>query len=151
MRRLNPEKLHVRFNTPTNEEGPIQPRTYTLTHSDRTGELYLTIGPNYDMKQIRGWYTRLMRDEVLAEWKDDTEGLTLHVYCEVGRGLGSSSFRVSIFRRELDLVLETFRFGDNRLFEKHSTLDDARIKVHFKARKEEESRVEDWGKLKDYS
>jgi len=92
-----------------------------------------------------------MRDEVLAEWKNDTEGPTLHVYCEVGRGLGSSSFRESVFRRELGLVLETFRFGDRKLFEKKSKLDQARIKVYFIARKPEESKVEEWGLMKDYT
>ncbi|MFW9976344.1 MAG: staygreen family protein [Candidatus Thorarchaeota archaeon] len=151
MRRLNPDKLHVRFIPPTNEDGPLHPRAYTLTHSDRTGELYLTIGPDYDRKQIRGWYTRLMRDEVLSEWKKDIEGPQLHVYCEVGRGFGSSSFRESIFRRELDLVLESLRYGDRRMFEGAADLDNARIKVHFIARKSEDSKMEDWGMMKDYA
>ena len=151
MRRLNPKKLHVRFISHTNEEGPTYPRAYTLTHSDRTGNLFLTIGPDYDKKQIRGLYTRLMRDEILAEWSDDMENPELHVHCEVGRGLGSSSFRESIFRRELGLVLETFRYGDKRLFEKMPILDDATIKVHFNARRTEDNKVEDWGRMKDYA
>jgi len=151
MRRLNPERLHVRFISPTNEDGPIFPRVYTLTHSDRTGKLFLTIGPDFDRKQIRGWYTRLMRDEVLANWVGNLEDPELHVHCEVGRGIGSSSFREAIFRRELDLVLETFRFGDRRIFEEVPNLDDAIVHVHFNARKEEENKVETWGRMKDYT
>jgi len=68
MSRLKPEKLHVRFAAGVTPDEPITPRRYTLTHSDATGDLYLTIGPDYDRRQISGWYTRLMRDEVLAEW-----------------------------------------------------------------------------------
>lgn len=151
MQRLNPKKLHTRYNTPTSEEGPLYPRTYTLTHSDRTGDLFLTIGPEYDKKQIRGLYTRLMRDEVIAEWKDGMEGPELHVHCEVGRGLGSSSFRESIFRKELRLVLEAFRYGDKSLFEKDAKLDDAPIGVHYNARREENNKVEEWGKMGDYT
>jgi len=151
MRRLNPEKIHVRFINPTKANGPVYPRAYTLTHSDRTGKLYLTIGPDYDRKQIRGWYTRLIRDEVLANWTDNQENPELHVHCEVGRGLGSSSFRETIFRRELDLVLETFRFGDRKIFEEVPILDDAQIHVYFNARKEEDNKVEKWGRMKDYT
>jgi hypothetical protein len=67
--RLAPHKLHVTFVSGVSREGPVVPRAYTLTHSDSTGELFLTVGPTYDRRQISGWYTRLMRDEVLAEWQ----------------------------------------------------------------------------------
>jgi hypothetical protein len=65
---LNPKKLHVRVDGVMRDVFAL-PRCYTLTHSDRTGDLYLTIGSNFDCEQFSGWYTRLMRDEVLAEWK----------------------------------------------------------------------------------
>lgn len=68
MGRFNPNKLHVRFQPGTTPVNPVVPRRYTLTHSDRTGHLFLTIGSDYDGAQISGWYTRWMRDEVLAEW-----------------------------------------------------------------------------------
>ncbi|MFX0054424.1 MAG: staygreen family protein [Promethearchaeota archaeon] len=151
MRRLNPKKLHVRYNSPTSEEGPIHPRCYTLTHSDRTGDFFLTVGPEYDEMQIRGLYTRLMRDEVVAEWREGKEGSELHVHCEVGRGLGSARMRENIFRRELDLVLEAFRYGDREFFEKYPILDSARILVHFHARKKVNDKVEDWGRPENYS
>lgn len=43
MERLNPEKLTTTFSgvTPKNS---IIPRKYTLTHSDLTAELFLTVG-----------------------------------------------------------------------------------------------------------
>ena len=71
MERLNPEKLHVTHLTGAKSNHITLPRRYTLTHSERTGELFLSIGSEYDTKQISGLYTRLMRDEVLAELCDD--------------------------------------------------------------------------------
>ena len=97
MSRLNPEKLHIRFLPNTSTEEPIIPRRYTLTHSDRTGHLFLTIGPDYDQKQISGFYTRLLRDEVLAEWQNDENGYTLHVYCQMGMDLDGGSFEKPSF------------------------------------------------------
>lgn len=79
MRRLDPVKLHVEWAPGSTPEGPLLPRTYTLTHSDSTGDLYLTIGPAYNEEQTSGWYTRFMRDEVLAEWLHEDSGPQLHV------------------------------------------------------------------------
>ena len=52
MSRLNPEKLHVLFMPGSELRGPVAVRRYTLTHSDATGELYLTVGTDYDRQQI---------------------------------------------------------------------------------------------------
>jgi hypothetical protein len=153
MGRLKPEKLHVQFAPDTAPEGPVAPRRYTLTHSDATGDLFLTIGSDYDRQQVSGWYTRLMRDEVLAEWRDEEDGPALHVYCHVSGGLvlGPAGWRDAIFRRELPLVLEAFRFGDRHLFEVWPELDWAPIWVHFHAAQPRYNRVESWGTLAGYT
>lgn len=152
MSRLRPEKLHVQFRSGVAPTGPIMPRRYTLTHSDATGDLFLTVGTEYDRKQISGWYTRLMRDEVLAEWREDEEGPALHVYCHVSGGLilGTARWRYEIFRHELPLVLEAFRFGDRQLFEVHPALDKAPIRIHFAATQRRYRRVERWGTPADF-
>src|SRR5512136_237420 len=107
MSRLNPAKLHGQWRQGVTPEGPITPRRYTLTHSDATGDLFLTIGDDYDRAQVSGFYTRLMRDEVTAEWMAGADGLELHVHCHVSGGvvLGGAAMRDAIFRRELPLVL----------------------------------------------
>jgi hypothetical protein len=61
MKRLNPEKLRNEFLPGTTPESPVTPRRYTLTHSDRTGELFLCFGLDYNQRQISGWYTRRAR------------------------------------------------------------------------------------------
>jgi len=152
MSRLRPEKLHVRFTPGVTAQDPITPRRYTLTHSDATGDLFLTIGPDYDRAQTSGWYTRLMRDEVLAEWQAEEAGLALHVYCHVSGGLvfGTAGLRYSIFRRELPLALEALRSGDRQFFEAYPELNRAPIHVHFRAAQRRYNHTESWGAPADY-
>lgn len=152
MSRLNPKKLHVRVVCGTEVEGPVMPRCYTLTHSDATGDLYLTVAPQHDRKQVCGLYTRLMRDEVLAEWGVEADRPALHVHCHVSGGLvlGTAGLRDAIFRRELPLVLEAIRVGDQALFEVRPELNQAPILVHFHSRKSRYNRTERWGVPGDY-
>jgi hypothetical protein len=151
MDRLNSKKLHVKYLTGTTPENLILPRLYTLTHSDRTGDLFLTIGSQYD-KQISKLYTRLMRDEVLAELTNDRDGQVFKVYCHVSGGLivGTAKWRYKIFHTELPLVLEAIRYGDRTLFELNPQLDHSHVFVHFQSIDTRFNRIEDWGFMEKY-
>jgi hypothetical protein len=153
MKRLQPTKLHVQLASGMPNDGPVTPRRYTLTHSDATGDLYLAIGEAYDKAQIAGLYTRLMRDEVLAEWRDDPTGPALHVHCHVSGGVvvGTAGWRDRIFRHELPLVLEALRYGDRGLYAAQPDLDEAPIVVHFHAARARYDRVETWGTPAEYA
>jgi hypothetical protein len=152
MSQLNPAKLHVRYLDEMQPGETTLPRCYTLTHSDTTGDLFLTIGRTYDREQISGWYTRLMRDEVLAEWKREEDSLGLHVHCHVSGGLvfGLARWRDAILRHHMPQVLQTFRHGDGELFVRFPEFERAPIWVHFHARQRSLDRVERWGTLADY-
>ncbi len=152
MDRLNPEKLHVNYLPEVTREAPKIPRRYTLTHSDWTGDLFLSIGSDYNHKQMSGFYTRLMRDEVLTEWKEDENGMSLHVYCHVSGGVifGRASWRESIFKREMPLVLEAIRYGDRKFFKANPELDNSPIFIHFESSNRDSSKTEAWGTLKDF-
>jgi hypothetical protein len=95
MQRLNPEKLHVNYLAGAGPEQLTLPRLYTLTHSDRTGDLILSIGSEYNIKETSKLYTRLMRDEVLAEISGEGDRLVFRVYCHVSGGFvfGTAKFR----------------------------------------------------------
>jgi len=152
MARLDPHKLHIRYLPGVEPKALVIPRRYTLTHSDATGDLFLTIGPDYDYEQISGLYTRLMRDEILAKWKNDQNGLSIHVYCHVSGGLifGRASWRESIFRSEMPLVLEAIRYGDRELFAADSTLDQVPIWIHFRKSRTKTDKIEQWGVPSNY-
>jgi magnesium dechelatase len=149
---LLPEKLHVTLQggTPVGEFS--LPRRYTLTHSDLTGDLFLTIGAAYDHRQISGIYTRLMRDAVLAEWQKDRTGPSLHVYCHVSGGLaiGSAHWRNDLLLTHMRSVIEALYHGDRDLAAKVPELAGARVWVHFGSNEPSYDRVEDWGLLRSY-
>jgi hypothetical protein len=94
-----------------------------------------------------------MRDEVLAEWVEPGGAASLHIHCHVSGGgaLGTARWRDQIFRRELPLVLEALRFGDQALFGAHPELDAAPIWVHFHSTHPEYDRMEQWGVPGDYA
>jgi hypothetical protein len=151
MSEFNSKKLTVTILEGVSAQDPIVPRAYTLTHSDTTGDLFLSIGMVYNKPQISGWYTRLMRDEVLAKWHFDNEP-SFHVHCHVSGGIlvGSASWRISIFREHMQMVLEAFRYGDRKLFEAHQDLERAEIWVHFHSKNKHFDTIENWGQFKNY-
>jgi hypothetical protein len=153
MAALTPEKLHTRFIDPTLPAEPLQPRCYTLTHSDSTGDLFLTIAEDFDRQQISGWYTRLMRDEVLASWQLDEGEMSLHVHCHVSGGLvfGKASWRARILQHHMPQVIEAFHHGERALIQAHPWLDQARVVVHFHARQDTLDQTIDYGSFGDYS
>ena len=152
MQRLNTEKLHATYLTGATPEQLIVPRRYTLTHSDITGELFLSIGSEYDTKQISGLYTRLMRDEVLAELSDDKDILVFRVYCHVSGGfvIGTAKWRYNIFQSELPLVLEAIRYGDRYIFEQKPKLDTVPVLIHFNSTDSRFNKVDKWGTMFEY-
>ena len=116
MSQLDPSKLSIQYTDSVDPDQFSIPRVYTLTHSDFTGDLYLTIGRRVEAKQISGLYTRFMRDEVWAEWISDPEPL-LRVHCHVSGGivLGSASWRYALLQTHMPMVLEAIRYGDSSI------------------------------------
>jgi len=148
---LNPDRLNITFFGGITAEGPLKPRTYTLTHSDTTGDLFLSIGPSCNLPQISSLYTRLMRDEVWAEWEMN-EPIALHVHCHVSGGLviGTANWRDSIFRQHLPMVLQAFWYGDQKWIGLDPRLSRAKVIVHFHATQKKLNRLETWGMVGDY-
>ena len=151
MSQLNPQKLHVTFAKSLAAGELLLPRQYTLTHSDATGDLFLTIGREVDVEAISGWYTRLMRDEVLGEWIDE-HSLALHIHLHVSGGLvfGAARWRLSIFQRHLPLVLQAIACGDREFITGHLAFYQAPIKIHFHARQAQWDQVRTYPTIRDF-
>ncbi|WP_326909920.1 staygreen family protein [Sedimentibacter sp. MB31-C6] len=147
MSRLNPEKLYVEFTDVTATE-PIIPRRYTLTHSDITADLFLTIGSDFAYYKLNP-----MRDEVMGEWmEDDANGNAFYVYLYVdGQFVPEiKAIREAIFRKELPLALEAIRYGDNDFFNAHPNLNYIPIIVYFLSTDPMFYKIENWGTFSDY-
>lgn len=147
MKRLNPEKLNVEFRLGVTTTKPIISRRYTLTHSDITGDLFLTIGLNYAYDKINE-----MRDEVLAEWKIYNGDYYFYVYVYIGDyGSRMNGIRDMIFRRELPLALEAMIYGDREFLTVHPKLNDAPIWIYFDSIDPNYNKFEYWGTIRDYN
>lgn len=148
MSRLKPEKLSVEFRKGVTNTEPIIPRCYTLTHSDVTADLFLTIGLIYAYDKVNE-----MRDEVLGEWIKAQSGYFFYVYLYVDNGEYSpqvTATRNYIFRRELPLALEAIRYGDKDFFTAHPELNYAPIMVYFSSTDSQYNKIENWGSFLAY-
>ena len=152
MKRLKPHKLHVNILAGLSPVTGSSPRRYTLTHSDLTADLFLTIADDYNMKQVSGTYTRLMKDEVFAEIISNSDRMEFRSYCHVSGGfvIGTAWLRNKIFRSELPLALESIRYGDRAFFEKYPDLDRIPVIIYFNSTDSRYNKVEQWGLTGDY-
>lgn len=148
MNRLDPEKLTVEFREGVTPTKLIIPRRYTLTHSDITAELFLTIGINYAYDKINE-----IRDEVIGKWIKIGEEYFFNVFLHIDGQFETieTAIRNTIFRRELPLALEAMRYGDNEFFRAHTVLDNAPIIVYFNSTNPYFNRIENWGTFSDYN
>lgn len=131
---LDEAKLHVKLAEGARRDGPLAPRRYTLTHSDRSGDLYLTIGADYDRAALRALQVRLERDEVLGEWIVTEHGPRLDLHMTAQGGLpffGTARMRCAIFRHYREMVLEALQRGDRGLREAHPEVAGAPIVACF--------------------
>ena len=147
MSKFIPEKLSVEFREGITATEPICPRRYTLTHSDTTEQLFLTIGKKYAYDK-----TDAMRDEVLGRWIKKRKGCFFYANLHIDGQFNSkvTAIRNYVFRRELPLALEVIRYGDNNFFRAHPELDSSPIIVFFMSINPKYSRIENWGHFSKY-
>lgn len=148
MGNFNPEKLFVEYRDGVTAVEPVVSRCYTLTHSDLTGDLFLTIGTHYAWDKIN-----FMRDEVLGEWRTNGSSKYYCVYLYIDQGQFNqtiSAKRYEIFRRELPLALTAIRYGDRFLFDVCPSLDQASIIIQFMSTYPQLSRQESWGTFQNF-
>nr|DAD48065.1 TPA_asm: hypothetical protein HUJ06_018002 [Nelumbo nucifera] len=147
-------KLNVLFLGVDQKKHPGNlPRAYTLTHSDITAKLTLAISHTINSSQLEGWYHKLQRDEVVAEWKKVKGKMSLHVHCHISGGHFlldlCARLRYFIFRKELPVVLKAFVHGDGYLFNNYPELKEALVWVYFHSNIPEFNHLECWGPLED--
>ena len=146
--KFSPDRLQVEYREGVTYTEPLTYRRYMLTHSDETGELFLTIGLRFADDKITP-----LRDEVLGEWMMMREGYVYNVYVEIGGQPDQTVLvkRNDIFRRELPLVLEAIRYGDHRFFIAYPELNHCSIIVYFLSTNPKFNKVENWGTFSYYT
>lgn len=150
MSKFDPERLTVEYRNGVTAQAPIIPRHHTLTHSDFTGELFLTIGTQFAGDKVN---TEL-RDEVLGQWVMNGNSLIYNVYIYIDQkehDIEAAISRNGIFRRELPLALTAIRYGDRFLFGMYPVLDYAVIMVNFISSYPLLYKQEYWGTFSNFS
>lgn len=150
MSKLNPERLAVEYRDGVLATEPILSRCHTLTHSDFTGELFLTIGTQFAWDKVN----TDMRDEVLGVWKIEGGRLCYNVYVYIDQAehdLSTAIRRNEVFRRELPLALTAIRYGDRFIFDAYPYLDYALIIVNFMSSYPQLFIQESWGTFSSLS
>jgi hypothetical protein len=138
---------YVTYRDGMGDKQRILGRKYTLTHSDRTGELFLTVGEEYAIDRISS-----IHDEVLGSFRNDC-GFYYYVYVLVDDPTedGRTYIRNHIFREELPGALIAIRKGDKGLFQAYPALDDIPIWVYFDSNEAEWEAYEYYGSFREYS
>ncbi|MCM3722671.1 staygreen family protein [Solibacillus isronensis] len=130
MNKFNPERLSVEYRDGITATEPVISRHHTLTHSDNTGELFLTIGTQFAWDKVNND----MRDEVIGDWKTNGYYIYYNAYVMVnkeGQDFNTAMRRYEVFRRELPLALTAIRYGDRFIFDVYPALDNGLIIVNF--------------------
>ncbi|MGM9926376.1 MAG: staygreen family protein [Bacillus sp. (in: firmicutes)] len=125
----NESKIAAKFLFPATILAPLLGRKYTMTHSDETGDLFVSIGCIYDYPMLTK-----KRDEVLANWNIRHDQYILQGFVYVTGGEFSeemANVRYNIFKREMETALKSIMFADQTFFLQYPFLLDAPIYIHF--------------------
>lgn len=92
MRNFTPDKLWINYQLRNLNQ--LNPRRYTLTHSDETGDLFLVISSDYAYDKLTA-----MRDEVLGEWTTkDFQNYYFYVYVRLDGEDGTKYNRIEYYQ-----------------------------------------------------
>lgn len=147
MRELNSDRVHTEYRDGVSETFPLVGRKYTITHSDETAEVFVTIGKEFASDKFGA-----LRDEVILmltqrEGKIQMYGTVIVNSEEIPNG---AKYRNDIFLRELPGALEALRFADRDFYNQYEMLDELPIYIWFQSTFDEFNKVYDYGKMKDY-
>lgn len=139
---FNHEKLNIIFKNSYNKNGTFENRRYSLSHSDDTGDLFLTIGNQF-------YYND--NQTVLAELLKVANGyyLQVYVYLDGNNGIADTVKRDKIFRRELTTAIQAIIYGDREFLIQNELLDSY-VVIRFKSHYSKYNVEEQWGKVKKY-
>ena len=129
---FKPSNLTIKYSAPATHCRPLDGRKYTLTHCDKTDQLFLTIGREYDF----GATNINQHVEVLAEWIPRMGEFILWGRVYISGGEYEENYakvRYLIFQKELRSELAAIVYGDKTFFDHFPWLLDAPIYIQFES------------------
>lgn len=124
-------------------------RKYTITHSDNTGDLFVTIGREYAYDKVN----QVIRDEVLISWHEENGHNYLFgsVFVDGDELERNAEMRYEIFNQEMPKANKAMIEADIHLFEQFPELMNADILINFDSEDRKLSKVGYFGKVRDYT
>lgn len=140
-------QVFVEYRDDVTPTSPLEERTYTMTHSDTTGDLYVTIGLNYAKDKVNE-----IQDQVYLSWVPLKDSYFLYgeVVVDDPMGQGNTSKRNDIFKREMPLALKAIYTADLPLFEDSPALKETPVLIKFQSSSPEYNKLYNYGKIGDY-
>ncbi|KGP70779.1 staygreen family protein [Pontibacillus yanchengensis] len=145
---FSPTRSYVQYRPDIQHFTPFWQRKYVLTHSDQTGDLFLTVSKTYAMDQVNE-----MRDEVLGKWIVNQNRIEFRGEVFVGNediARSIQNIRYNIFNKEMPTALQGIFYGERWLLEMQPFLTQSPIYILFKSNHPEFRGYQSFGYVKDY-
>ncbi len=147
MKKINTDKVFTEMRDGVTATYPVSGRKYTMTHSDETADLFVTIGIGFAEDKVER-----IRDEVRLQFIIIDRMPIL--YGEVvidGMGVpGNPPVREAIFKNEMPTALQAIRYADRELFTKYPKLDQTPVYIQFLSANPDHNKLYDYGTIGEY-
>lgn len=142
-------QVFIEFRDPVTPLMPLRDRKYTMTHSDETGDIFVTVGTMFAEDKVGP-----TRDEVRLEWSTLKDMPIL--YGEVlidgeGISLDKAEVRNNIFKREMPLALQAIYHADEQLFNANPELKNTPVLIHFISSQASYNKLYRFGTIGEYN
>lgn len=141
-------QLFIEYRDKVTKTSPTENRTYTMTHSDETGDLFVTIGLIYaeDM-------TNEMQDQVYLRFMSLEDKWLLYgeVLIDSPEFEGNKQVRYDIFKREMPLALQAIYTADKAFFDVYPDLKETPVLIRFKSTDPKYDKIYDYGPISTYT
>lgn len=148
MKPFSNDRVFVEFRDDVTAKDPILGRKYTVTHSDDTADIYVTVGLAFAEDKFSP-----IRDELLLSFRYLNRQMQLFgsVLIDSEEFEGDSAMRTEIFLREIPNALRAIRYADRDFFEVYPGLDLLPIYIWFQSQNDEFNQLYDFGTMRDYA
>ena len=147
-RQQKQRQIFVEYRDNVGPLAPLEERTYTMTHSDETGDIFVTIELNYAPDQ-----TNKIQDQVYMKWLPIEDKFFLYgeVIIDNDTITGKSDISYEIFSREMPLALHAIYTADLPLFEAYPTLNDTPVIINFLSTDPKYDKLHCYGEISHYA
>lgn len=141
-------KINIELRNKVDIAAPVLGRSYTVTHSDDTGDIFVTIGTDFAVDRFGP-----LNDQVLLRMECFNGQFQLNglVCLDLPGSKFSIKQRSDIFSEKMYLALMSIRYADSYFYEKCCSRDTIPVYMHFYSKDPRYDRVHYFGEIGDYT